>query len=122
MPLPTEGQVGGQPLGDDIPAALSADSWEENVQEDVQDDAQNEMNQEVPPVATAPPVSAETEVFLKHMAAAMAGAFQAQQQQQQVTVAPKPTETSFTLREFCKFNPPIFSGETDPLVAKDWLE
>ena len=37
-------------------------------------------------------------------------------------MAPKPNETSFTLREFCKFNPPVFSGETDPLIAEDWLE
>ena len=31
-------------------------------------------------------------------------------------------EISFTLREFCKFNPPVFSGKTDPLIAEDWLE
>ena len=82
MPLPTEGQVGEQLMGDNVSAGLSADNWEENVQDDVQDDAQNEVNQGVPPVPTAPPVSAETELFLKHMATAMAGAFQAQQQQQ----------------------------------------
>ena len=44
MPVPTERQVGGQQIGDDIPAGLSADSWEENLQDDVQDDAQNEVN------------------------------------------------------------------------------
>ena len=88
----------------------------------MQDDAQNEVKQEVPQVPTVPLVSAETELLLKHMATAMAGAFQAQQQQQQATVAPNLSETSFTLREFYKFNPPVFSGETDPLIAEDWLE
>ena len=77
------------------------------------------MNQEVPQVPTVPPISAETELLLKHMATAMAGAFQAQQQQQQATIPPRLNETSFTLREFCKFNLPIFNGETDPLIAED---
>ena len=26
------------------------------------------------------------------------------------------------LREFCKLNPPTFSGELDPLLAEDWLK
>ena len=31
-------------------------------------------------------------------------------------------EVGVALREFCKFNPPTFSGEPDPLLAEDWLK
>ena len=86
----------------------------------MQEEAHDEVNQEIPRVPTAPAVSVETKTLLQHMAAMIAGAFQAQQQQPMVP--PLRSLETHSLREFVQLKPPTFSGETDPLVTESWLK
>ena len=51
------------------------------------------------------------------MATTITGAIQTQQ-----PTTPRLAKTGFSLREFYRLNPPIFSGETNSLIAEDWLE
>ena len=72
--MPAGGQTnlaGEQRAGEDILVDHSIGHWEE----DVQDDAHDEVNQEIPHVPTAPPISTETELLLQHMVTVMSGPF-----------------------------------------------
>ena len=63
-----------------------------------------------------------TELF-QQMAAALVEAFRSQPGTSRVeTEESRGQEVGYVLREFCKMNPPTFSGELDPLVAEDWLK
>ena len=54
------------------------------------------------------------------MAAALVEAFRSQPGTSRVqTEESRGQEVGLALQEFCKLNPPTFSGEPDPLVAED---
>ena len=57
------------------------------------------------------------------MAAALVKAFRAQPGSSRVqTEKSRGQEVGLALQEFCKLNPPTFSGEPDPLIAGDLLK